>query len=195
MRTQQRSFVVEIKSARRRLKTQPKSIWGNTDFAALVRDTEATLPFLPNANSETPISRENMASDLKKQIEVAEVSEAGGETPRAVPPVDPDKNEQNQQDAVSNDSQAVKVPASEPTRQTVKALKRRYTRRRSVAEDAIAAPSVAMAVDVIGTHSDDLALLSAENLRLKRLLAEQLRHQNAQLRQMLERFGIASRAN
>ncbi|MBO9101046.1 MULTISPECIES: hypothetical protein [Rhizobium] len=195
MRTQQRSFVVEIKSARRRLKTQPKSIWGNTDFAALVRDTEATLPFLHNANSETPISCENLPTDLEKQIEVADVSKVGGETHSLLPAIDSDQIERNHQDAVPNNSQVVKVPASEPTRQTVKALKRRYTRRRSVAKDAIAAPSVAMAVDVVETHSDDLALLSAENLRLKRLLAEQLRHQNAQLRQMLERFGIASRAN
>ncbi|WFR98199.1 hypothetical protein [Rhizobium tumorigenes] len=148
-----------------------------------------------NADSETLVSRENVASDLKKQIEVAEVSEAGGETPRAMPPVDPDKNEQNQQDAVSNDSQAVKVPASEPTRQTVKALKRLQRRRRSIDEDVLAAPSVVMAIDVAGTHSDDLALVSAENLRLKRLVAEHLRHQNAQLRQMLERFGIASGAS
>ncbi|TQX84303.1 MULTISPECIES: hypothetical protein [Rhizobium] len=194
MRTQQRSFVVEIKSARRRLKTQPKSIWGNTDFAALVRDTEATLPFIHNADSETLVSRKNVPSDLEKKIEVAEVSEAGGEPPRAMPPVDSDKIEPNQHDAVSSDSQVVKVPASEPTRQTAKAL-RLQRRRRSIAEDVLATPSVVMAVDVAGTHSDDLALLSAENLRLKRLLAEHLRHQNAQLRKMLERFGAASPTN
>ncbi|MBO9101890.1 MULTISPECIES: hypothetical protein [unclassified Rhizobium] len=195
MRTQQRSFVVEIKSARRRLKTQPKSIWGNTDFAALVRDTEATLPFMHNADSEILVSRENVPNGLEENTEVADVSEADGEMPRAMPPVNSDRIEPNQHDAVSSDSQVVKAPASEPTRQTVKALKRLYTRRRSIAEDVIAAPSVVMAVDVIGTRSDNLALLSAENLRLKRLLAERLRHQNAQLRKMLERFGITSRAN
>ncbi|MBO9136756.1 hypothetical protein J5289_27465 (plasmid) [Rhizobium sp. B230/85] len=124
MRTQQRSFVVEIKSARRRLKTQPKSIWGNTDFAALVRDTEATLPFMHNANSETPLRRENLPTGLEKQIEVADVSEVGGETHRQLPVIDCDQIERNHQDAVSNSSQVVKVPAGEPTRQTVKALNR-----------------------------------------------------------------------
>ena len=56
-------------------------------------------------------------------------------------------------------------------------------------------PSVVTAIDVVEIHSDDLVSLSAENLRLKRLLAKYLGQQNAQLRKMLERFGIASRLN
>ncbi|MEK1929290.1 MAG: hypothetical protein AAAC47_05790 [Pararhizobium sp.] len=37
---------------------------------------------------------------------------------------------------------------------------------------------------------DEVAILDAENKRLKRLLAEQLHARNAQLRKMLERFDI-----
>lgn len=193
MRTQQRSFVVEIKSARRRLKTQPKSIWGNTDFAALVRDTEATLPFMHNANLETPVSGENLPANVEKQIEVADVSEMGGITLRVMPLIDSDQMVRHQQDAVSTDSQVVKVAASALTPQPAEALKRRRTRQGSITEDVIAVPSVVTAIDVVETRSDDLASLSAENLRLKRLLAEYLGQQNAQLRKMLERFGIVSR--
>jgi hypothetical protein len=195
MRTQQRSFVVEIKPTRRRLKTQSKSIWGNTDFAALVRDAEAPLPFMHNANSEAPVSRENLPTDQEKRIEVADGSGAGGETLRVKPLIDSDQIERHQQDAVSTDSQVVNVAPIELGRQAVKALKRSQTRRGSIAKDVIAMPSVVTAIDVVEIHSDDLASLSAENLRLKRLLAEYLGQQNAQLRKMLERFGIASPAN
>ncbi|MQX13443.1 hypothetical protein GHK62_01345 [Sinorhizobium terangae] len=38
------------------------------------------------------------------------------------------------------------------------------------------------------TSADELALLDAENKRLRQLLANQLRAQNAELKKMLERF-------
>lgn len=54
MKSQQRTFVVEFKSPRRRSKTPPASIWGNTDLDALVRDAEADAPHLFEPISTTP---------------------------------------------------------------------------------------------------------------------------------------------
>lgn len=46
MKPQQRKFIVEVKSARRRTTTSPSSIWGDTDLKALVRQAETEAPHL-----------------------------------------------------------------------------------------------------------------------------------------------------
>jgi hypothetical protein len=188
MRTQQRSFVVEIKSARRRLKTQPKSIWGDTDFGALVRDTEATLPFMQNVISETSLPPGDLPLKREQQTELADFSNVDEKQPRVAPSLKADKNGRHSQEAVSTDNDVSRIVRSEPKRRTAKALNRRRTRREAIAEDVGAALFVMTARDAVETHIDELALLDAENNRLKRLLAEYLRHQNAQLGMMLERF-------
>jgi hypothetical protein len=191
MRTQQRSFVVEIKSARRRSKTQPKSIWGNTDFAALVRDTEAALPFMKNANSETSVSGGSLPIAMGKQIKVAELSKVGEEELRETPLVEFDQVVRHQREVVSPDSQVLKVVASETKRQAAKAFKRPRARRESSAGEVCAVLTVMGGMDLVETDFDDLALLGTENHRLKQLLAKYLAQQNAQLKAMLKRFETA----
>jgi hypothetical protein len=191
MRTQQRSFVVEIKSARRRSKTQPKSIWGNTDFAALVRDTEAALPFMQNANSETSVSGGSLPIAMEKQIKVAELSKVGEEELRETPLVECDQVVRHQREVASPDSQVLKVVASETKRQAAKAFKRRRARRESSAGEVSAVLTVMGGMDLVETDFDDLALLDTENHRLKQLLAKYLAQQNAQLKAMLKRFETA----
>lgn len=188
MRTQQRSFVVEIKSTRRRLKTQPKSIWGNTDFGALIRDTEATLPFMQDAIAEAPITRGNLPLEPKQQIEIADLSASVDEQPGVMPLTASDQIEQHQQEAASSDSEVSKAAVARPERQTVRTAERRRIGRASLAADTGKMPPVMAAKDVIEVQDDELALLDAENLQLKRLLAEYLEQENAQLRQMLKRF-------
>ncbi|MEK1929289.1 MAG: hypothetical protein AAAC47_05785 [Pararhizobium sp.] len=46
MKTPQRNFVVEFKPGRRQPKAETASIWGNTDFKALVREVEDKVPYL-----------------------------------------------------------------------------------------------------------------------------------------------------
>lgn len=188
MRTQQRSFVVEIKSARRRLKTQPKSIWGNTDFAALIRDTEATLPFMQNAISEISVDRGNLPLEAKQQIEVADLGKGGEERPSVMPLTVSDQTERRQHEEVSTESEVSKVAVPKLEHHTVRTVKNPRTSRASIAADAREMPPVMSANDVIEVQYDELAFLDAENLRFRQLYAEYLWQQNAQLKQMLERF-------
>jgi hypothetical protein len=188
MRTQQRSFVVEIKSTRRRSKTQPKSIWGDTDFGALVRDAEATLPFMQNVISETSLPPGDLPLKREQQTELGDFSNVDEKQPSAAPSLMTNKNERHPQEAVSTDNDVSKIVGSEPKRRTAKPLNRRRARRETIAEDVGAALLVMTARDVVKPHLDALLLLEAENNRLKRLFAEYLRQQNAQLRIMLERF-------
>lgn len=190
MRTQQRSFVVEIKSARRRLKTQPKSIWGNTDFAALVRDTEATLPFMHNASSETLVSRGNLPLEPEKQIEIADLGVVGEEQHRVTPLIETDQIQQNQKGPVCTDNEVLDAAAVKPKRQTGRSLMPLQKRRGPIAENVSALLPVQATVDREQTPLDELALLEAENLSLKHLLADYLGQQNVQLREMLKRFEI-----
>ena len=50
MKTQQRKFVVEFKSGRRRSAKQPDSIWGNADLKSLARQAQAEAPHLFEPN-------------------------------------------------------------------------------------------------------------------------------------------------
>ena len=188
MKTQQRSFVVEIKSARRRLKTQPKSIWGNTDFGALIRDTEATLPFMQNAMSETSVTRGNLQLEAKQQIEVADLSEGGEEQLSVMPLTVCDQVERRQHEEASIESEVSEVAVAKPKRQTVITVKSRRTSHASTAADAGKMPPVTSANEVVEVQYDELASLDAENLRLRQLYAKYLGQQNAKLRKMLERF-------
>ncbi len=183
MKTQQRSFVVEIKSARRRLKTQPKSIWGDTDFKALVRDAEATLPFMENAVSDAPVSLVDRPLEPQTQGDVTDSHEAGADVLIRLPSSGPDAVQPHLQDQVSKENTA----ADRPKPKIARPLERSQISPAQKAED-IKPASAAAAVDDVEIHIDELALLDAENLRLKRLLAEHLRQQNAELMMMLKRF-------
>lgn len=46
MKPQQRKFIVEVKSPRRRLTTSQSSIWGDTDLKAIARAAETEAPHL-----------------------------------------------------------------------------------------------------------------------------------------------------
>ncbi|MET4689523.1 hypothetical protein [Sinorhizobium fredii] len=56
MKPQQRKFIVEVKSARRRSTTSQSSIWGDTDLKALARaaETEAPHLFEPGQRMDLP---------------------------------------------------------------------------------------------------------------------------------------------
>lgn len=189
MRTQQRNFVVEIKSARRRLKTEPKSIWGNTDFKALVRDAEATHPFMQNAVTETSVPYQDLPVKPGQHTANNDALESAEPQLSDVSLVETGEIQQVQQEMASTHD-AVAVPAAvERKRGPRKAYLHRGAALSSTVEDAGGALH-AQIFDGLDSSSDELALLEEENRRLKKLRAKQLSEQNTQIRTMLARFEI-----
>ena len=187
MKPQQRNFVVEIKSRGRRSTASPASIWGNTDFKAFARQAESDAPhlFAPDMGAgaayESPeflpveaeiVSRipaiAHMDEPVTASMPTAEASKLS-EHPEPIDPVaDVEAAPIGSTSAKSQDppleigAENAAVAKREPTTHVVSASAE-FT-------------------------NDDLSSLESENLRLKKMLAERLRDQNAQLRLMLSRF-------
>ncbi|MBD9627038.1 hypothetical protein IB279_29230 [Ensifer sp. ENS06] len=174
MKPQQRKFVVEFKSGRRRSTINPSSIWGDTDLKALVREAETEAPHLFEPADRT-------SEDWSEQS--AELSSTDGTsiaTSIAEPGALAEELRANQNAADS----AFISPSQEDSPKTTspgapQRPRRARSVRRSVSETITAATEV---------PSDDLAALEEENRRLKDLLARRLHHENNRLRRMLERF-------
>ncbi|MEY9102508.1 hypothetical protein ABIA24_005481 [Sinorhizobium fredii] len=195
MKTPQRRFVVEFKSGRRQSKAQTNSIWGATDLNALAREVEDTAPHLFNSNKApgTPDSGEARPAD---PINAASVNERA-DLALAKPIANGADVEISKHHAADHPAEAVvqgqeRQPASQP-RTTATATPRKRAKRASV--QTIAHNSQVGHKDrkaQTGTVNDpisldELAALDADNKRLKRLLAEQLRAQNLWLKKKLER--------
>jgi hypothetical protein len=161
MRTQQRSFVVEIKS-KRKSKQRPKSIWGNIDLGAYA-DGQALGNVAPVAapphEKTTPAPVNSMENAACSGV-IAAPSDVVSSTTDVLPPVD-----------VVSDLQ--EEPAT--ARQSLPRLAKAKVAMRSRRVDS-------------GNDDDDLAALSFENTKLKRLLAEKLSNENDAMRRMLARF-------
>lgn len=175
MKPQQRKFIVEVKSARRRSAIRPTSIWGDTDLKALVREAETEAPHLFES-----LGRAGDLSFLGSGEPTQDQNEIGGELPIDSPivvaeEVLPDRTEE----ASRSLAEAALVSLDAP--QIAKRKRRSPVVRRAV-NKTIDIPSQDISVD-------DLAALEEENCRLKRLLVQRLRQENARLRTMLERFG------
>ncbi|QWW72271.1 hypothetical protein [Rhizobium sp. WYJ-E13] len=95
MKTQQRKFVVEIKSRRRQSKAVAQSIWGDTDFKALTRQVEDDKPDLfafDDAREQIAqtiiaplvddgvVSRSSAAEDPAKEADVVQDDRVPGST-------------------------------------------------------------------------------------------------------------------
>lgn len=172
MKPQQRKFVVEVKSARRRSAVRPASIWGDTDLKALVRAAESEAPHLfATIGQAAEVAAPQSAGDCNQDRET--VAEA---VPIAASP------------AVSKEAAALpayseETPGASPNadRQITVSQTQKRPRRMPPTSKTLA-PAAPVAVD-------GLAALEEENRRLKGLLARRLRQENALLRKMLERFG------
>lgn len=199
MKTPQRNFVVQFKSGRRQPKAGPASIWGNTDFKALVREVEDKVPHLfTNEASGTPEEGGDMPPDPMSSGSASEYAGDAKVAPAAIPFVDGAEFEGPQQHAAD-------FPTAEPVAQvqeiqptSLPQATAKGTPRKRAPTNAIA-PIVMVTNDDRGAPStgalnsvsfDEVAALDAENKRLKTLLAEQLHAQNLRLRKMLERFDI-----
>ncbi|NTJ36258.1 hypothetical protein G6K86_32130 [Agrobacterium rhizogenes] len=190
MKTQQRTFVVEIKSTRRRSKMPPKSIWGDTDFKALVREAEASPLFKHDTVADALRQNEDRASNLEPQEEPVDI-DVGNEQQVQASLIEVDQPRSQQQDERSTFGAVSQKEMAPPKRPTRRGAERRRDAR---LEPPVDGESNASAALMHGDHSDasydELTSLEEENRRLKLLLATQLRQQNLQLRKMLERFAI-----
>ncbi|PDT51255.1 MULTISPECIES: hypothetical protein [Sinorhizobium] len=200
MKTPPRSFVVEFKSGRRQPAARTNSIWGDTDLKALAREVQQKAPHLFTAHEapgtsdsgEAPRSDpiNGSAGETADPVEIARAAtpstgSAGLETPKRS----------------EADRLAAKAVAHVQKSDTV--LKTRPAPPSTARERVKRAPAQTIARNSTGEHQDlkarteaadnpisldELAALDADNKRLKRLLADQLRAQNLRLMKMLERF-------
>lgn len=176
MKPQQRKFVVEVKSARRRSTTSQSSIWGDTDLKALVRaaETEAPHLFEPAQRMELP------------SPETTAVLPNEGAVIEAAAPIadlaDPTEGGTGNEDVFSGSAPILPLEVDRPKAIPQKTkLKRQGSARLS---RSIGSRTVIVTPETI----DDLAALEEENRRLKGLLAQRLRQENILLQKMLERF-------
>jgi hypothetical protein len=183
MKKQQRAFVVETKSTRRRSKTASKSIWGDTDFRTLVREAETAHPFKSSVVSEVSGKDEALLANLGQLTESAVVTDHSDGKQGDPLATAADQRLQALQNEVLMNGDVAAVVAEKPRRRAPK-------RRKGHPASIVVKSSDVSAIVNEYTVSDELALLDAENQRLKWLLAERLRQQNTQLRKMFERFEI-----
>lgn len=189
MKPSQRSFVVEIKSTRRRSKMPPKSIWGDTDFTALAREAEAmhlsTRPAVPGALSQCV----DQPSGPQAVAEPARIVEIPTAHHVAGPLVEANLTHAEPSEQGLTDNAPVEKEMDAPETSFPNPVKRRRARKVKANADV-----ENLRLDVTGPahdlgRRDELALLEDENRYLKLRLAEQLHRQNLELRQKLERFG------
>jgi hypothetical protein len=203
MKTPQRNFVVEFRSGRRQPKAGATSIWGDTDFKALVREAEDRAPHLFNSNEALGTPDEGGALPPSPMNSGSAIDHAGdADGVRAViPSVDGAAVEGPEQhgadfpaaepSAQVQEVQSVSLPRRTPSGTPRKLAVRTVTRAITPIVMVMNEDQTGQALVAWGPVSpDDVAALDAENKRLKRLLVEQLRAQNLQLRKMLERFDI-----
>jgi hypothetical protein len=189
MKTQQRSFVVEIKSTRRRSKVAPKSIWGDTDFKALVREAEAEAPHLITHDIAAEASGQDAdhAPNLEPQERPADLG-VGEEQQVQASSVEVDQSLSQDEDLTSG---VISQNRVDPPRQVSrrKSGRRHAIRLEHPVDEESDEPTVLPVVQS-EPSGDEITALETENRHLKSLRAEQLRQQNLQLRKMLARFTI-----
>ncbi|MQX74712.1 hypothetical protein [Sinorhizobium medicae] len=198
MKTPQRRFVVEFKSGRRQPKTKTNSIWGDTELKALAREVEEKASHLFKSN-EAPLTPGSAEMGLGDSLNAASASEDGGDVDMARAVIPSSNGAETEILKHAADPPAA-VEAVAQVQESQPASQRRTTstgtpRKRAVAQtnahnsevgNEDRKPQAGTVDNPISV--DELATLDADNKRLKRLLAEQLRTQNLWLKKMLERF-------
>jgi len=194
MKTQQRNFVVERKSGRRRSTMQPESIWGDTDLKAFVRKAEADAPHLfePNMVTGTAGHDSELQTDPVSETRPNEKTDTSDQVPIVAPAV-----EAEQAAPLQQDDDPILNPAAQSKLETLRPRSPRMSKHRRLAtgnrqaESINIAPTVRPTADSVEAPADELIALEEENRRLKGLLAQHFREQNMQLRTMLVRFGVS----
>ena len=189
MKTQQRKFVVELKSARRRSVMQPASIWGDTDLKAHVREVEADAPYLFEANmvSKAPSQDGELQLDARLETPLNDNTETGDDKQSSASSVEMEQTSPPQQGGDLNFNSALEFKDAASGQRSPRAAKRRL--KTDVNHHVDGTKSVPT-VRSTAAHVDELVVLDEENRWLKGLQAKHLRQENLRLRKMLERFGV-----
>ncbi len=176
MKPQQRKFIVEVKSPRRRSTTSQSSIWGDTDLKALARAAETDAPHLfePAQPVKLP-SAETTAEVLPNEGAVIEASA------RIADLAAPTEGPRGIEDAAG----PVPILPLEVDRPKTVTSQKKPKRRGLARRGRRIGPLTVIATP---EASGDFAALEEENRRLKGLLAQRFRQENTMLRKMLERF-------
>ena len=214
MKKTQRSFAVEYKSGRRKLDAKPNSIWGNVDLKSVARgvEDEAMPSLLPGieGNVPKPELSAHRADPHLPSLTPPEATPTIAEEPKEMLMADDtdtihDAEAPSLEDAPvavkkqrkprAKKSSVVATTAESATAGTDGPKKR--GRKPRVSKDTTpvepAAPKLAPKAEQItddaatsaGDEMADLLQLEAENQKLRRLLAEKLRAENADLRKKL----------
>lgn len=171
MKPQQRNFIVEVKSARRRSIVKPTSIWGDTDLKSLVREAEVAAPHLfepaqqanklstsANAGAGPDDNVDASAMIPDHVVVVGERQVGGADSP---------------------------IPAPEaPSATKISTTALRPRRKKNGIRQAVVSPIIA-----VEAEPNELNALENENRSLKALLVRRLQEENVLLRGLLERFG------
>ncbi|WP_341487504.1 hypothetical protein [Pararhizobium sp. A13] len=188
MKSQQRKFVVEFKSTRRRSAVRPNSIWADTDLKSLVREAEADAPHLFDSNmvSKTPVQD----SELQPNSSLDDTIETGDDERLLASLAGAEQTYSPQKDNEPTVSSVSKLKEDSSARRSLKASARQG--EASVHYQVYSTetpPGARSTAALVEATSDELVALDQENRRLKGLLAKHLLLQNTQLRKMLARFG------
>ena len=200
MKTPQK-FVVEFKSGRRRADTRSGSIWGNTDIKALLLAAEEDAPHLfdTQAAQTVSVARTDVQAEAGHQLEQAEVPTTRPERPAgsagesAVEHVVINEAEVSTADPVQDDGGKVDLGVRNEQQKSAKQSSRKRpvahkSDRKGKAEAAKVHASSELPSPELDVLVEDLDALAVENLRLKKMLAAELRQQNLQLLKLLRRF-------
>lgn len=217
MKKVQRSFAVEYRSGRRKVNSDPTSIWGDMDLKAVAQDLQDdAIPFMPGVPKESssenaliaeaqpsalltlPMEQETNAPALQEN-RMADENDTmtDADTPAAAAPDVVKKQRKPRARKAAPETISAEVSAQPAAASTAAAdkpkrrrkakadqgatsAKRAPVRRAPKIVQAATAPSAA-AVDEFA----DLLQLEEENQRLRKLLADKLRAENADLRKRL----------
>jgi hypothetical protein len=200
MKTPPRSFVVEFKSGRRQPAARTNSIWGDTDLKALAREVQQKAPHLFTAHEApgTPDSGEALPFDPINTGSAGETADAGEIARAATPSTDsagletPKRSEADRLAAEAVAQVQKSAPVSKPPapRSTARERVKRAPAQTIASNSTEGHKDLKARTGAVDTpiSLDEIANLAADNKRLKRLLADQLRAQNLWLKKMLERF-------
>jgi hypothetical protein len=188
MRTQQRKFVVEIKSGRRQVKSIGKSIWGDTDFKALARQVEGDEPGLFRSNEVLEDASDALGdlqvSGVKETVQV--IGDKYGLQEREAQAVAPIIGIEDVRPVVNSEASVAEQTADRKGGEVEIAA----GADRPIDVDSfdngsctIARPDQSVVVSL-----KDIADLERENVRLKNLWATRLRNENSRLQTMIARF-------
>jgi hypothetical protein len=204
----QRSFAVEYKSGRRKSDPKPNSIWGDMDLKAVARDVEETaMPVLPNPHRDDKSTKEisSLIADYPSPIltpptatskpaadteEILMAEDTGTSTNANTPAsaeasTGPKKQRKLRVSINSPDTAAEPAVGGQKRRgRKAKAIEGTAVTKRTLVKGA---PKAEQAVTTsAGDEMADLLQLEEENQELRKLLADKLRFENAELRKKLK---------